>query len=273
MYDLHLHSIYSDGIVTVEEIIKSIEKLNLDGFAIADHDTTSGIPNAKQKAEYSNIEFIPGIEFGITINSKEVHILGYFIDINNEEIKKIISIAQDNRIKRTKKILKKLEEYNISITEKDLKIYSKKDIVSRSHIAYILVDKGICKNVKDAFKNYLGVNGLAYIPKVSITSIEIISAIKNSGGVSILAHPGDIKDDNIVMDIINNGIDGLEIINSKHSLEEIEKYYNLANKYKLIQTCGSDCHGKLINEKKFIGRYTLNKKNIERIKNLHFLRI
>ena len=270
MYDLHLHSIYSDGIVTVDEIIESIKKLNLDGFSITDHDTTSGIFEAKQNIKDSNIEFIPGIEFGVTINSKEVHILGYFIDINNDEIQNIISIAQENRIKRTKKILKKLEEFNIRITEKDLQNYSKKDIISRSHIAYILVDKGICSSIHDAFNDYLGTDGLAYIPKISITSREIITSIKNAGGVAILAHPGDIKDDNIVMNIINEGIDGLEIINSKHNFEEIIKYYKLTKEYKLIQTCGSDCHGKLINGEKFIGRYTLNKKNIKKIKNLHF---
>ena len=273
MYDLHLHSIYSDGIVTVDEIVESIEKLKLNGFAITDHDTINGISIAKKLTENSKIEFIPGIEFGITINSKEVHILGYFIDINNDEIKETIFAAKENRIKRTKKILNKLNELNISITEKDLKKYSKKDIISRSHIAYLLVDKGICATVADAFRYYLGVDGLAYIPKISITSKEIITAIKDSGGVAILAHPGDIRDDNIVLEIIEDGIDGLEIINSKHSIKEIEKYYNLTNKYKLIQTCGSDCHGKLINGEKFIGRYALNEKNIKKIKNLHFLRI
>lgn len=272
MYDLHLHSIYSDGIVNIEEIIESIRELRINGFSITDHDTVDGIKNNKDLLEITELDFIPGIEFGVNINNSEVHILGYYIDIYNEEILNIINLAKNNRIERTKKILRKLNEAGIIITDDELREYSHKDIISRSHIANILVDKGLSTSVKNAFKDYLGYGGIAFVKKDSLQSTDIIKAIKNSGGVAILAHPGDVHNDDVVLQIIEEGIDGLEIINSKHSLEQIELYYDMACKYNLIQTCGSDCHGKDILGNKFIGRYTVNSKNINRIKALHKIR-
>lgn len=272
MYDLHLHSIYSDGINTVDDIVKNIFNLNLQGFSLTDHDTISGIKEAIELSKKYNLDFIPGVEFSVTIDNKEVHILGYYIDIYNKDINDLIKIAKENRIIRTKKIIKKLSNLNINIRQDEIEQYSSKDIVSRSHLAQILVDKKICSSIKEAFKKYLGNDGLAYVKKTSISYTDIINTIKKSGGVSILAHPGDIGDDSIVYDIIMNGIDGLEIINSKHSLEQIEKYYNISSKFNLIQTCGSDCHGKVINNYKYIGKFTLNNKNIKRIKALHKIR-
>ncbi|QQK07614.1 PHP domain-containing protein [Miniphocaeibacter halophilus] len=272
MYDLHLHSIYSDGIVSVKEILDSILDLQLKGFSLTDHDTFNGIKEANTLAKSHNLDFIPGIEFGITMAGREVHILGYYIDINNKNIIDIVERSKRNRIERTKKILNKLSQAGINISNEEIKEYSKKDIISRSHLAQILVDKGYSSSIVNSFEKYLGSEGLAYVEKISISYKEILQAIKSSGGVSILAHPGDIGDDNIVYELIHGGIDGLEIINSKHTLEQIEKYYNISNKYHLIETCGSDCHGKIINGSKYIGKFILNKKNIKRIKALHKIR-
>ena len=136
-----------------------------------------------------------------------------------------------------------------------------------------MVDKKVTNSIKESFEKYLGNNGKAYIEKETMKSYDIINAIKNSGGVAILAHPACIEDDKIVEDIIKEGIDGLEIINSKHSLNDIIKYYKICNKYQLIQTCGSDCHGNNKNFNMLIGKYNMNKKNISRIYALHKLRV
>ena len=240
MYDLHLHSFYSDGVLSINEIIFLLSELKITGFSITDHDTVDGIVEAKNISEKYNIDFIPGIEFGITIRKKEVHILGYYIDINNKYIIDIIEKAKENRLIRTQKILDKLKKEKIYISNEEIVRYSKKDIISRSHLAKILVDKKVTNSIKESFEKYLGNNGKAYIEKETMKSYDIINAIKNSGGVAILAHPACIDDDKIVEDIIKEGIDGLEIINSKHSLNDIIKYYKICNKYQLIQTCGSD---------------------------------
>lgn len=272
MYDLHLHSIYSDGIVTFNDIINSATNIQLSGISITDHDNINGLKE-NTKLNNSNLVFIPGVEFSVTINKKEVHILGYYIDCYNNKINNIINLAKKYRIERTKLIIDKLKDIGIVITHDELEKYVKKDIISRSHIANLLTKKGIVSSEKEAFEKYLGPNGLVYIEKNSISSKMIIDSIKNAGGVSILAHPGNIKDDSIVLQLIEEGIDGLEIINSKHNLQQIENYYNLSSKYKLIQTCGSDCHGKYISNTKLIGKFTVNENNIERIKYLHQLRI
>lgn len=275
MYDLHLHSIYSDGIVTVEEIVKEAKKLNLEGIALTDHDTVAGVKELKILCEDNNINYIFGIEFGITVNKTEVHILGYYIDPDNKILAKAINTAFLNRKSRIRKTIENLNSLlDLNFSEKDLKKYAKDKILGTAHISAYLVDKKICKDIKEAFTKYVGSKGLAYAPKTSLTAKEIINAIKISGGVSVLAHPGDIGDDNIVESIIDDGIDGLEVINSKHNFEQVEKYYSISKRHHLIQTCGSDCHGRIIrNNSKFIGKFNVNYYNVEKIKNLHNLRI
>ncbi|WP_164995813.1 PHP domain-containing protein [Miniphocaeibacter massiliensis] len=273
MYDLHLHSTYSDGIVNINDIVNAINMIGIEGFSITDHDNIEGVNLSESLSRKYNLDFISGIEFGITYKGKEIHILGYFIDIKNSNILNLIKLAKEDRINRTNKIINKLNSLGIKVNIDELKNYSKKDIISRSHFANLLVNKGYCKSIKEAFSKYLDYSGLAYVSKNFAKPYEIIRTIKDTGGVSILAHPSTINNDEIVKEIIYFGIDGLEIINSKHALSDIIKYYDLANQFKLIKTSGSDCHGKLISKYKYIGRYTQNKKNINNIKNLHEFRI
>ncbi len=270
---MHLHSIYSDGIVSTNEIIKSLKEIKIKGFSLTDHDTISGINNLNELVTDIGLDIISGVEFGVTFEKKEIHILGYYIDINNKEITKLISSAITDRVSRTNRIISKLLKLGIDINREEVETIAAKDIVSRSHIANILVKKKYCKNVKEAFDIYLGPEGSAYVGKEFSSPKNIIDTIKNSGGVAILAHPKTIGSDEIVEEIINYGIDGLEIVNSKHKLDDIIRYYNLAEHYNLIKTSGSDCHGKLIKKYKYIGRFSQNKKNIKKIKYLHNIRI
>lgn len=273
MYDLHLHSTFSDGRFDVEKIVSEIDENNFSGMSLTDHDTVDGLNLAKDYCNKKDIDFIPGIEFGITYKKKEIHILGYFIDYNNKEISELIDKLKKDRKIRIKKIINRLKDLNLDVSFDELQKYAKKDIVSRSHIARLLVEKSYVNNIKEAFDIYLGQDGLAYIEKNNYNIKKVINIIKSAGGVSVLAHPGTIKDDDIVKEIINLGIDGIEIINSKHSLEDIVKYNDLCDNYKLIATAGSDCHGKVIDSKLLIGNYYLNYKNVEKIKKLHSIRL
>lgn len=272
MYDLHLHSTYSDGNLYLEEIISKCKMNNIKGISLTDHDTVNGLSNMKKYCNIENIEFIPGIEFGITYKGKEIHILGYFIDYKDEYIIELTNKLKLDRNARIERILNKLKEFNIDIELKDLEKYAKKDILSRAHIAQVLVDKFYVKTIKEAFDIYLGQGSLAYIEKNTYDIRKIINSIKNANGVAVLAHPGTIKDDDIVQEIIKFGIDGIEVINSKHSLNEIVKYNEICDNNKLIPTVGSDCHGKIINENLLMGNYYFNYKNIAKIKKIHEIR-
>lgn len=272
MYDLHLHSTYSDGNLSLEEIVSICKIKNIKGISLTDHDTVNGLANMESYCYRANIDFIPGIEFGITYKGKEIHILGYFIDYKDDYILELTNKLKLNRNTRIEKILNKLKEFKIDIELKELEKYAKKDILSRAHIAQVLVDKFYVKSIKEAFDIYLGQGSLAYIEKNTYDIREIINSIKNANGVAILAHPGTIKNDDIVQEIIKFGIDGIEVINSKHSLNEIIKYNEICDTNKLISTVGSDCHGKIINENFLMGNYYFNDKNIEKIKKLHEIR-
>ncbi|WP_300410533.1 PHP domain-containing protein [Lagierella sp.] len=271
MFDLHIHSTYSDGFFSVQEIVNMIKSKKLTGFSLTDHDTLRGVKEASYLAKINDLEFIPGVEFGINFMNKEVHILGYFIDEGDSDLNNLTKSLQLSRINRIDAILDKLNELNIPISINDLNKYKKTQFSSRTHIAMYLMEHGYVKSMKESFDKYLGENGLAYIKKDNVSIKEIIAIIKNSGGVAVLAHPFHL-DDIQIDNVIKSGIDGIEVINSKHRKNEILKFLQLSQKHKLIPTSGSDCHGRYFQDDLLIGNYLCPKSSVERLKSLHKVR-
>ncbi len=271
MFDLHIHSIYSDGSLSPKDIVLNIKQKNLKGFSLTDHDTIDGLEEAKNYSQINNLFFIPGIEFGINFMEQEVHILGYFIDEKNTELIKLTDSLKDSRVKRIERILNKLNELKIPITMDELEKYKKTKFTSRTHIAMYLKENGYTNNMKESFDKYLGEKGLAYEKKDNISIDKVVSVIKNSGGVVVLAHPFHLND-RTLKSILGCGIDGIEVINSKHNRNDIIKFIKLSEKYHLISTSGSDCHGRYFSDRLLMGDYLCPKESIDRLKALHELR-
>lgn len=266
MYDLHIHSLYSDGKFDIENILINARKKKLKGIALTDHDTIDGLEEMNLLSKKYDIDFIPGIEFSVSYKNKEIHILGYDIDYKNKDLINLCNILKKDREKRTIKIIDKLKSLNINIEYDELLKYSKKDIIGRLHIAQLLVDKKYVKNIKEAFDIYLGNNKKAFIKKDTKDICQILKIIKKIGGVSILAHPVTLKDDKIVKEIIELGVNGLEIINSKHTYNDILKYNIICDRYNLLKTGGSDCHGLMIENNTLLGNYLVSEKYVNQIK-------
>lgn len=265
LYDMHIHSTYSDGQLTPEEIQSKMKSWKIKG-SIIDHD------NVKYYLDQKDTVFIPGVEFGLTYKGEEIHLLAYFIDPHNEQIMDLTTKLQKDRMRRIHKTVALLEELGISITIEEIKMKSKGSILSRSHIGEILYEKGYTKSIKDSFNKYLNPGKPAYVEKKAVNVEHILHVIRTSNAVSILAHPKTIKDQSIVLDIIDMGVDGIEIINSKHSYSEIIHYIKLAERFQLIKTCGSDCHGKEYNGRMLLGYYGMNYKALKPMIHLHQLR-
>ena len=240
--DLHLHTYFSDGTFSPEQLVKEAKKKGLFCISVTDHDNVSGIKPVREIAADS-LEIISGIELSAEFNSKEIHILGYFIDLNssilNEEIKKIDLI----RRKRVYEILDKLRNLGVDLDPQDVFNIAGQGSVGRLHIARAMLAKGKISNIYEAFHRYIGDKSPAYVCKFSLTPEQAIKLIKEAKGVPVLAHPHALNCDELIPSFIKAGLRGLEVYYPEHSEVVIRYYLQMADKYGLLVTGGSDCHG------------------------------
>ncbi|MBN2017036.1 MAG: PHP domain-containing protein [Candidatus Cloacimonetes bacterium] len=241
--DLHIHSNFSDGTKHPRDIIKETKEQGFDVISITDHDTLDGYQVGKRFARRMNIELVPGVEISSYFQSFDVHILAYFVDVHNRQLVNMLKYLQKGRILRAQKILDKLDEYGIRLKLKDVfEHVENKKVVGRPHIATAMAEKEYT-TYEEAFWHYIGNDRPAYVRKPTFPPEEVIKIIKEAGGIAILAHPGVIKNDFIIADLVDFGLDGLEVFYPLHSQYQRQNYIELAERYGLLMTGGSDYHG------------------------------
>lgn len=248
MIDLHTHTTFSDGTYTPKELITLAYKKNLKAIAITDHDTIDGIYYAEQTAKNLNIELVKGIEFSAAYKDTEIHILGYFLDITNKNLLKILKDLEKTRYERNLQIIKKLNDIGLDISLNYVKSTSGGGLITKAHFGMALIKKGYVKTMKDAFNIYLGKGKPAYVKRVLISHQEAIQAISNADGVSSLAHPMiygiSFKDlDKAIKDLKDAGLKSIECYYPSNTLKQTNFLLSLAKKYNLKITGGSDFHG------------------------------
>ena len=256
--DLHIHTTYSDGILSPTEVVKWAVKKNLTDIAITDHDTTEGIEEAIDASVPLDINVIPGIELSCLEQGQEVHMLGYFLDYKSPELKKFTQTLKMGRENRNIDILKKLKKMTIDISIEDVRAISKEGNMGRPHIAKALIKKGIVDTIEGAFNIYLGRGKPAYVERFKVSVKEGIDFIHSLGGVAVIAHPGLVSDKKVLNYALKQNIDGIEAIHCKHTEEQIEYFTNLAKELNIIPTAGSDCHGYIDNGSPKLGEFFTN---------------
>lgn len=267
--DLHIHSTFSDGFNSPEEIVNISKKKGLCAISITDHDNLAAYSDDLNKyAEQRSIELVTGIEMSTDLDGREVHILGYFIDPTNAEINKCLRFLVEERIKRAKRIVSKLNEQNIDITFDEVLEESNATSIGRPHIAKVLVKKKIASGLYPAFNKFLGNHCYAYEKKVHISPQNAIRIIREAGGMSFIAHPGQMNE-NLVMELIKSGIDGIETLHPSHSKQQVRFYKNLVEQYFLLESGGSDYHGGFKYDDGNIGNFFINKEIFNTIKQTH----
>ena len=241
--DLHVHTNASDGLYTPNQLVKLAATKKLRAISITDHDAVRSINPAIKEAKSYNLEIIPGIELSTIDNQLDVHILGYFIDINNEKIKHYIRLFQEERVRRAKKIVDKLYNLGMKLNIDFIMQKAGPGSIGRPHIADALMEEGYVLSYDEAFYKYLGNSKPAYVPKYKISPLEAIQLIHHAEGLSFIAHPGlEIATDKLV-DYIKQGLDGIEILHPKHSQLKVNELYQFAIRHELLVSGGSDCHG------------------------------
>ncbi len=242
--DLHMHSTYSDGLKTTEELFKMAKDNGVDVISITDHDIVKGIENNLQYSKHYGVKYIPGIELSTVMDGKPVHILGYFTDDSyySEELVKYYKEIKNNREVRARKFIGNLKEYfDIHIEYEAVLGYSR-GIIARPHIAKAITVKYPQYTHDYVFDHFIGDYSKAYVPSCEISVKEGIELLKRNNCVAVLAHPTLLKP-HIHDEVIQHGFDGLEAIYYRNQKGDEEKYRKIAKNRDLIITAGSDYHG------------------------------
>ncbi len=244
-YDLHVHSIYSDGTLSPRELVEKAILRELDGFALTDHDTLEGLSEALQAAEEANFTLIPGIEFTTDLGQSEVHILGYDFDLHNSALIKKIAVIIESRIARARAMVLKLQRHGIALAWEQVCKLTTSKFVGRYHIFQALLAEKLINPAlaQKSFHHYLGKHGLAYVPHQEIDTVEAIQLINDAGGIAVLAHPGRMENDHLIYQLVEAGLGGLEAYYPTHPPKMIEHYLKLSAELGLMVTGGSDYHG------------------------------
>ncbi len=247
--DLHSHTTASDGTLTPRELIKLAKKQGLEAIAITDHDTVSGIKEAKAVAEeIGGIEVIPGVEVSADYYG-EMHILGYFLDIHDPVLQVRLEELKEIRKRRNHRMIGRFQKKGIHLTLEELESETKGELIGRPHFASLLIKKGLVNTFQEAFNKYLAHGSLCYVAKEEVHPKDAIEMINKSGGVAVLAHPVFLKAKtrlklkSLFTELKEMGLTGIEVYHSDHSWKHRELFLGLANDLDLCVTGGSDYHG------------------------------
>ncbi len=246
--DLHLHSTASDGADSPARLIELAVDAGLSGIALTDHDTLTGIPEAREAAERSGIAFIPGVELSVDHHGTKMHMLVYGIEPGPGALQDELAGLLDGRAVRNRKIVAALQDLGYDITLADVEEQAQGPSIGRPHIADALVAKGYLASRDEAFAELLHDGGAVYFPRARLSAIEAIELGRASGGVAVIAHPKTIQlrsDEFTRMfdDLAAAGLTGIEAHHPLHDLSLRRHLEKLASRLSLIATGGSDYHG------------------------------
>ena len=246
--DLHVHSTESDGTLTPEDLVAEAKKAELAAFALTDHDTCQGVGKAMPLAASAGIELIPGIELSTDYHGKEVHIVGLYIDIENEQLLKKTAEYRKCRSERNALMVEALQKEGLSITMEELVAENPDCVITRANIARFLYEHGQIKSVREAFDRYIGDHCKCYVGRLKVASTDAVRLIKEAGGTAILAHPllyglSNTNLQKMIDELKPVGLDGLEAIYSTYTTGEEQQMKRLARENGLLFSGGSDFHG------------------------------
>jgi predicted metal-dependent phosphoesterase TrpH len=259
--DLHVHTNRSDGTFTPTEAVKLAAERGLDGIAVTDHDTTEGLEEARAAADEAGIELLSGVEFSAEYEKQSIHVLGYFMDLDDATFQEELTRLRDDRFRRGEMIVEKLQElgYDISFDR------------VRPHIAQAMVEAGIVPTEKDAFtEEFIADGGRAGVNKHALDPLDAVDLIVGAHGVCVLAHPGMWGDqtsvpDELIEAMASRGMGGLETDHTDHTPEQREKYRAIAGRLGVVPTGGSDCHGTRYDPIR-MGSFTTDPERVEELR-------
>jgi hypothetical protein len=251
MIDLHTHSTVSDGSDPPERIPELAAQAGLSAVALTDHDSLAGIDAARQRADQLGVTLVPGCEVSCrSVGPGGMHVLVYFVEDDGGPLSEELIRLRDDRHQRNRLLADRLVELGLPVTYGDVvdQAGGTEEGVGRPHFAQALVKAGAAESVQDAFDRYLSTGRPAYVPKSRLDAAEVARLARDSGGVAVLAHPYSLELDGpdlarAVGQLAEAGFSGLEAIYGRYSPRQRQDLANLARRFDLVATGGSDHHG------------------------------
>lgn len=246
MIDLHLHTTASDGRSTPEALVREVQAAGVHVMAVTDHDTVAAVTAVTQAAAVVGIACVPGIEVTAVEDGRDLHFLGYFIDIACAELDEFLGRQRAERRRRLLAIADRLDRLGAPIDGAGLLTGADEQAgraVGRPLVAAALVRAGHASDMADAFHRYLGEGRPAFVERPGMPPAEVIALIDRAGGLSSLAHPGKMGRDAIIPDLIDAGLSAIEVFHPDHTEHDVHRYGQLARSAGLLVTGGSDYHG------------------------------
>ena len=269
--DLHAHTIYSDGTFTPTESVKLALERELTVLSISDHDSTEGLPEAFRAAERTGLEIVPGVEFSAVHDGHGIHVLAYWMDVEDGEFQTELTRLREDRYTRGQRMVGKLQELGYPITFERVKEIAEGKNIVRPHIAQALVEAGVVPTIEDAFTpELIKDGGRAYVEKHALDPLDALGLIKRAGGVAVVAHPGLHREglgvpDDLIERLAREGLDGIECAHPDHPPEAEQRYREMARRLGLVATGSSDCHGTRYDPVR-LGSVTTEPEEFERLK-------
>lgn len=248
MIDLHMHSIFSDGSKTPEELVDEAVELGLKGIALTDHDTVAGIPRFLAAAEQKGLPVLAGVEISAEIDKGALHVLGYGVDHRNPIFNEHLRWIRTGRDARNLEILQKLNRLGLRLTIDDVREQAGADVIGRPHFARAMIAKGYARDKRDAFDRYLAKGKLAYAERRRLDIPATMELIRIAGGLPVVAHPFTLRRTvkelkPLLVQFKEYGLAGIEVYYSEHAADMQRTFSQLAKEVGLIATGGSDYHG------------------------------
>ncbi|MFQ5957440.1 MAG: transcription antitermination factor NusB, partial [Candidatus Brocadiales bacterium] len=228
--DLHIHTICSDGTFTPEEVVEEAARIGLKTVAITDHDTADGVQPAQREGLKRGVHVIPGVELSGYFHPFEMHILGLFIDIEDENLVDMFHRMRNDRVARVSAIVERLKGLGVNIEPEEVLNLAGGSPPGRMHIAEVLAEHGYCNNISEAFFRYIGDQSPAYVSKKTLTPQQAIELIDGAGGVSVYTHPGLTARDDLIPLLVESGLQAIEVYYPSHTPDMVEKYLRVAKK-------------------------------------------
>jgi len=242
--DLHLHTRHSDGIHTPREVLRLAAQAGLAAVAITDHDTVAGIAPARRAAATLGIELVPAVEVGVAYQGEDIHVLGYFIDPEDEALLRLLRGLRRNRRDRLREMVRRLRLLGFPLTVAEVAAQTHRGApLGRPHVAAALAQAGWIESYNDAFRFYIGHDGPAYLPNQTPPPEDVARVLREAGGVPVLAHPAAYNSPSVLERFVAAGVRGLEVFHPRQNPKETAWLRASARRLGLLQTGGSDYHG------------------------------
>jgi len=260
LIDLHSHTLHSDGQRSPAELLAEAAGRGITVLALTDHDTVSGVADATTAAQGHGIRLVPGIELSCELHGREVHVLGHFLDPASTGVLRLAEQMLAERWQRMEKMVERARVAGLSGVTMELVIAaSGGENLGRPHLARVLVDRGHCKSVKDAFERYLGNGGPLFVDRLRLSVPQAVELIHGARGTSSLAHPGaNGVSRQELKTCAGMGLDAVEAFHPEHVPNQAEAYQRWATELGLLVTAGSDYHGPAVQPDRKLGDRTLS---------------